>query len=205
MYGVDARLAFGGLVVLAATSTGCVQSVAFAERHEASPVTSVLRIASERGLRDTSAGGSIVIEIPVEVRTGSNPVTLPGCAIQPFRMPAITGRKFDLNLAVIQADPLIALTTSTSSVPADQARIVTVRLVALLPSAGALQGLGLRFDETPAVLGVSVGCPNVRTTGPDVQHYGLIRAGVDPATLGITGGMLAGGVALLSLLLLGPQ
>ena len=53
-----------------------------------------------------------------------------------------------------------------------------------------------RLDETPAVLGRIAGCPNIGSTGPEVQHNGLRQVGVESLGLGIMAGAMLAGAGL---------
>lgn len=199
------------MVAFAATVAGCTGAVVFADRLAQVTPTGVLRIATERGLRDASNSGSLVIDIPIEVRTQSVSAQLPGCAIRAVRLPV--GTHPDSLLTSLQEDPDVQLqmvAASDAIVPPDQTRIATLRLTAPPPLQQTRRGprarapapvlsLWLRFDET--VLDQTVNCPAVQSTGPGLQLYRLERVDVEPGGLGV----MAGAGILIAILVLAAR
>lgn len=177
-------------MVLLAGTFGCSGSLVVPHRHASSQEAHVLRIAVERGLKDASTDGSTAFEIPVEVRAGSDTVRLPGCALRAFRLPAGGGARFATDSIVADADIERAVLPAPDSVVAPgQHRLVTLRLTTARLGRDSETGrdvgrIGVRVDESAQSIDRTVGCPDIRSLGPGVQHYGLERVETQPFGLG---------------------
>ena len=200
-------------MAFAVVATGCTGAVVFADRHQASPTTSILRLATERGIKDASTSESTVFEIPFEVRTRGDSIRLPGCALRAFRIPTNSGSDFRRD-SIREDDTLQLEMVSMSEliVPPNRTLIATLRLTDPNPPPDRrdrreddpeIERLGLRVEETPSVISPSytAPCTDIRSTEGPVQHYGLNRVTVEPGGLGV----MAGAGILIAILVLAAR
>ena len=192
---------------------GCASAAVFAERRGDRPRSSVLRLATERGIKDVSTDELRQLEVPIEVRADSMQVVLPGCAVRPFWHQDLDDVDFVLDsirevpfvtaFAVPSTEELErrrdepvrrqAFPAATVVVDSGQRRMVTITVVASRSELGENE-LGVRLDSSPGARFAEAGaCPSLiaSTDSAYVEHYAL------PGVFIESGGMAIAASALL--------
>ena len=191
----------GALAGAACASAACSSVALFGVQRAGSPETAIVRVAEERGFEELSAGTffgrgdgepvPVRIELTLEVRARDDSVAIPGCAVQGFTSSPIRDRDFSVEAI---SDEGVTVTMPEGEdpivVPPGERRLVRIWLTgpASEPDSASL---GLRIDESPAVLDARTGCPDVRDTAGSVQHFGFQRVEVEPGGLAAAVGALA--------------
>lgn len=202
MWRVSLRVcAWGAMAGAACVSTACTSVALFGVQRAGSPETAIIRVAEERGFAELTAGTffgrgdgepvPVRIELTLEVSARDDSVAIPGCAVQGFTSSPIRDRDFSVE-AISDEGVTVAM-------PEDQDPIVVApgerRLVRIWLTGPASEpdsaSLGLRIDESPAVLDMRTGCPDVRDAAGSVQHFGFQRVVVEPGGLAAATGALA--------------
>lgn len=191
MWHAERRVATVAALACVVASAACATVSVFGTPRAGSPSMHIIRVAEERGIKelssgDTASGEPIRIEIPLEVRTEDESLSLTnGCALRPFIMPAIDGPDFSLDSVQPQDTVARALRILVPQdqqlIPAGERRMFTIQML-VDRSDPNTEALGLMIDESPAATRATPDCVPAAftdTTGA-VQHFGLQRVPVEP-------------------------